>query len=128
MILGKIEQADGYILASPTNMSSVTAIFKRFMERLIVYAYWPWGAKVPQFRKAAVKQKKKALLVSSCAAPGLMGRLFFHTSKQLKFTAKIIGARPVGTVFTGLVPKSQHSSLSKRQKLTAVKQALKLLD
>lgn len=32
----KIEQADGYILASPTNFGSVTAIFKRFIERLAV--------------------------------------------------------------------------------------------
>ena len=37
-LIDKIEQADAYILASPTNFGSVTAIFKRFMERLIVYA------------------------------------------------------------------------------------------
>ena len=38
-LIDKIERADGYILASPTNFGSVTAIFKRFMERLAVYAY-----------------------------------------------------------------------------------------
>ena len=30
-LIRKIELADGYILASPTNFGSVTAIFKRFM-------------------------------------------------------------------------------------------------
>lgn len=25
------------------NFGSVTAIMKRFIERLTVYAYWPWG-------------------------------------------------------------------------------------
>ncbi len=35
-LIKKIESADGYILASPTNFGSVTAIFKRFMERLAV--------------------------------------------------------------------------------------------
>ncbi len=30
-LINKIEQADSFILASPTNLGSVTAIFKRFM-------------------------------------------------------------------------------------------------
>ena len=54
----KIEQADAYILAAPTNLGSVTAVFKRFMERLIVYAYWPWGVHAPVFRKAKSAKKK----------------------------------------------------------------------
>lgn len=33
-LIDKIEQENGYILASPTNFGSVTAVFKRFMERL----------------------------------------------------------------------------------------------
>ena len=36
-LIDKIEQADGYILVSPTNFGSITVIFKRFMERLVVY-------------------------------------------------------------------------------------------
>jgi multimeric flavodoxin WrbA len=35
----KIETADGIVLASPTNFYTVAALFKRFMERLVVYAY-----------------------------------------------------------------------------------------
>ena len=109
-LIDKIERADGYILAAPTNFGSVTAIFKRFMERLAVYAYWPWEMNGPQYRKELVP-KKKALLVSSCAAPGILGRWLFGTNKQLKMTAKTIGAEIAGSLFTGLIAKEQHSKL-----------------
>ena len=101
-LIDKIEEADGYILASPTNFGSVTATFKRFMERLVAYAYWPWEADYPKFRKEKAP-KKKAVLISSCAAPGILGRWLFGTHKQLKMTARIIGADTVGTLFTGTV-------------------------
>ena len=110
-LIDKIERADGYILASPTNFGSVTAIFKRFMERLAVYAYWPWDINGPEYRKAQAP-RKKVLLVSSCAAPGILGRLFFGTDKQLKMTAKTIGAEIVGTLFTGMIAKEQHPKLA----------------
>ena len=58
----------------------------------------------PQYRTAQAP-KKKALLVSSCAAPGILGRWFFGTDKQLKMTAKTIGAEVVGTLFTGMIAK-----------------------
>ncbi|MEA3411073.1 MAG: flavodoxin family protein [Pseudomonadota bacterium] len=125
-LVEKIEQADAYILASPTNFSSVTAIFKRFMERLVVYAYWPWGMNAPKFRKADVP-KKPALLISSCAAPGLMGRWIYSTRNQLRMTARTIGARPVGTLFTGLVSKDPHPELSARVRAKAASLAGKLV-
>ena len=109
-LVDKIEQAECYVLATPTNFGTVTAIFKRFMERLVVYAYWPWDINGPQYRKAQV-QKKKALLVSSCAAPGMLGRWIFGTDKQLKMTAKTIGAEIVGILFTGMIAKEQHPKL-----------------
>lgn len=112
-LIDTIERADCYILAAPTNFGSVTAIFKRFMERLAVYAYWSWDMNGPQFRKARAP-KKKALLVSSCAAPGILGRCFFGTNKQLKMTAKTIGAEVVGTHFTGMIAKQQHPKLPER--------------
>ncbi len=37
-LIARIEATDALILASPTNFSLVTAVFKRFMERLVVYA------------------------------------------------------------------------------------------
>jgi len=125
-LIDKIEQADGYILASPTNFGSVTAVFKRFMERLIVYAYWPWHKDYPEFRKAKV-QKKKAVLVSSCAAPGFLGRLMYGTYTQLKMTARTIGAEPVGTLFTGLMAKEPQQALPEKVLKRIQKLALKLI-
>lgn len=110
-LIDKIERADGYILAAPTNFGSVTAIFKRFMERLAVYAYWSWDMNGPQYRKAQ-SPKKRVLLVSSCAAPGIIGRCLFGTDRQLKTTAKTIGAEVVGSLFTGMIAKEQHPKLS----------------
>lgn len=111
-LIEKIEAADGYILASPTNFSSVTALFKRFMERLVVYAYWPWGTPAPKFRRQ--QATKRAVLIASSAAPGLMGRLFYTTLKQLKMTAKTLGAKPVGSTFIGLIAQEAQPTLPDR--------------
>lgn len=110
-LINEIEKSDGFILASPTNFGSVTAIYQRFMERLVVYGYWPWNMNAPKYRKANVP-KKKAVLISSCAAPGFLGRWVYGVHKQLKTTAQIIGANTVGTLFTGLVAKKPHHRLS----------------
>jgi len=112
-MIEKIERADAYILAAPTNFGSVTATFKRFMERLIVYGFWPWGAPSPVFRKAG-SITKKALLVTSCAAPEFLGRLTYSTGKQLRMTAKLIGAKPVGLLYTGLIAGDPNARLSAR--------------
>ena len=125
-LVEKIEQADGYILAAPTNMGSVTAIFKRFMERLTVYAFWPWGAPAPVYRKAKLP-KKKAVLISSCAAPGLMGLWLHSTKKQLEMTAQVIGAKPVGTLYTGLVAGAADTRLPVRARRKAETLANKLI-
>lgn len=125
-LIEKIERADGYVLASPTNLGSVTAIFKRFMERLAPYAYWPWGAPAPKLRKAHAP-KKKALLIASSAAPGILGRWHFGTRRQLAMTAKFIGAETVGTVFTGLAAKESAQRLPERARARAARAASRLL-
>ena len=114
-IIERIESADAYILAAPVNFGSVTAVFKRFMERLSGYGYWPAGQPYPLLRKDKVSPKKKALIVSSCAAPGLLGRMVFGSVRQLKNTAHLIGARPVGVVFVGYADKASSAGLRKRQ-------------
>jgi multimeric flavodoxin WrbA len=124
-LVDKIERADAYIFAAPTNFGSVTAVFKRFMERLIVYGYWPWGMHAPKFRKAAVP-KKKAILVSSCAAPGFIGRWVYGTHKQLNATAQTVGAKAVGTLFTGLVADEPDAKLSARVQAQIQKLAAKI--
>lgn len=117
-LVDKIEAADAYILAAPTNFSSVTALFKRFAERLAVYGYWPWGKAYPVFRKAKLR-KKPAIIVSSCAAPGWMGRLSYNTNKSLKIAAETIGARVVGSIVTGLISQERKPDLPERTRRRA---------
>ena len=120
-LIEKIEASQAFILAAPTNFDSVTAIYKRFMERLIAYAYWPWDQSYPKFRKADVTQKK-AMLISSSAAPSWFGRWLFRTSKQLGMSARTIGAEPVGTLFTGLAKhKRLPPKTAERARLLAAK-------
>jgi len=113
-----IERADGYVFAAPTNFSSVTALFKRFMERLAVYGYWPWGRHAPVLRKKDVP-KKPAVLISSCAAPGFIGRFTYSTRKQLEVAAVTVGSKVVGSIFTGLVSDKPDATLSPRARRKA---------
>ncbi|MDJ0700185.1 MAG: flavodoxin family protein [Woeseiaceae bacterium] len=125
-IVRKIEDADAYILAVPTNYSSATAIFKRFMERLTVYGYWPWGATGPKDRKQHLP-RKKALLITSCAAPGIFGRVLYGTGKQLRMVAKIIGAKTIGTVYIGLISDTPDAGLPGRARMRTEELAAELL-
>ena len=125
-IVQKIEDADAYILAVPTNYSSATALFKRFMERLTVYGYWPWGATGPKDRKEHLP-RKKALLITSCAAPGIFGRVLYGTGKQLRMVAKIIGAKAIGTVHIGLISDTPDAGLPGRARMRTEELAADLL-
>jgi len=124
-LIAGIESADGLILASPTNLSSVTALFKRFMERLAVYGYWPWGAPAPTLRRNT--RTKKALLITSSAAPGLLGRIAFSSLRQLKMTAKTVGAKPVGTVWIGLMSQRPAPELPPRSRARIQRLARRLV-
>ena len=98
-ILKKIEAADGLVLASPVNFFGVTAVTQRFMERLVCYAFWPWGKPAPITR---VKDRGiKAVLVTSSAMPAALGRIFTRSLGGLKRAAQTLGAKPAGTLFIG---------------------------
>lgn len=125
-IIEKIESSNAFVIASPTNFYTVTALFKRFLERLVVYGYWPWGTDAPQFRRKTLD--KRSLLVSSCAAPGLIGRLFYASMKMLRECSKVIGAKPAATLFLGMVSKKPDYRLSEKEKRKARDAGLKLLN
>jgi multimeric flavodoxin WrbA len=125
-LIDKIEAADGFVLAAPTNFSSVTALFKRFAERLAVYGYWPWGKPAPVFRRAKMP-KKPAVIISSCAAPGILGRLTFGTNQTLRVTAKTLGGNVVGSIVTGLIAQEPSAELPKRARRKARRLAPKLM-
>ena len=113
-ILRQIDEADGYVLGSPVNLGTVTAIMKRFMERLIVYAYWPWGKIAPpKFRN--IKLKKRAITVTSFTPPAWIGRIILQgTARQLKYAAKILGAKHITFLNFGMVGKTPESVLDEK--------------
>lgn len=112
-ILQEIEAADGVVLGSPVNCGNVTAVFRRFMERLLGNAYWPWGQPAPRRRRK--NMSRKAVLVASSAMPGVFIPVFTGTMGALHTTAKMLGARPVGKMCIGLSAGEPHHILSTRK-------------
>lgn len=107
-------RADALVLASPTNMGNVTAIYKRFIERLTPLAYWPWGRPGPSARKGIAP--KRAVLVCSSAAPTVLWRIGgFHTLAVLRQTAKMFNARVLRVLKYGMVSKQQAPALTAAQ-------------
>jgi NAD(P)H-dependent FMN reductase len=125
-LLDEIEKADGLVLGSPVNFSTVTALTKRFIERLVCYAEWPWGARSP--RKRLPKGTRKALLVTSCAMPGFLAPLFTGALRVLKSAAAVLGARPVGTLVIGLVAHREQMPLPARARARARRLGKRLVD
>jgi len=104
-ILKKIAEADSIVIGAPVNCWDVNAVTRKFYERCVGYAYWPWGTKMPRIRNK--KCLKKAVLISSSAAPGWYSRIFTTAMKSLKRIARLLGAKPVGTLFLGLINQKE---------------------
>ena len=112
-ILQQIDEADAYVLGSPVNFGTMTAIMKRFMERLAVYGYWPWGKIAPKFRNA--KLKKRAVIVTSFTPPAWIGRLLLPgVPKVLKAMTKVLGAKVVKYLYFGMVGERPESGLDEK--------------
>jgi multimeric flavodoxin WrbA len=108
-ILDRIEASYGIVLASPVNFFGVTAVMQRFIERLLCYAFWPWGKPAPALR---VKDRGlRAVLVTSSAMPAALGRVFTRSLSSLKRAAKTLGARTVGTLFVGTAALRERQEL-----------------
>ena len=123
-LLQEVNHADAIILASPMNAGTVTAVMKTFIERLVCTAYWPWGAPGPKARRP--EKSKRAVLVASSAAPGIIARLTGDVTKRLESAANMLGAKTIGTLFIGLAAQQQHQELSKRIIIKARKLGQKL--
>jgi hypothetical protein len=91
------------VLASPVNCGNATAIFRCFLERLMGYAYWPWGQPAPKPRSRI--RTLKAALVATSAMPGFLIPLFTGTRTALRIAANALGARPVASLWVGLSAK-----------------------
>ena len=117
-LLDRIEQADGIVLASPMNFWTVTAVSKRFIERLICFAHWPWGQPAPKTRDKGPR-RKRAVLVASCAAPAILARIMTRMTGLLKTAVDLLGAKTVGVLFMGLSAMRPDQRLSARNRKKA---------
>jgi multimeric flavodoxin WrbA len=116
-ILAGIETADAVVLGSPVNAFNTTALFRRFIERLVGYGYWPWGQNAP---KARTKLKpRKAVLVASAAMPGFLIPCATGAPRALRTAATLLGAKTVGKLWIGLSAKEEHQKLSPQIRLRA---------
>jgi len=111
-ILKEIEAADAVVLASPVNYYNATALFRRFLERLLGFAYWPWGQNGPTLRSKL--QPRKAVLVASAGMPGFLIPLATGAPRALRLAARMLGARPVGKLWVGLTAGQARPRLSAR--------------
>jgi multimeric flavodoxin WrbA len=107
-IIAAIERADALVLGAPVNFGNVNALTQRFIERLVSYAFWPWGQPAPKMRKTG-KASKRAVLVTSSAMPAIMGRFATGSLKTLKKAAEVVGARPSDTIYVGLAAGTARS-------------------
>jgi NAD(P)H-dependent FMN reductase len=124
-ILTQCRQADGLVLGAPVNFFNVNALTRRFMERLVCFAYWPWNShKGPVMRTKA--RDKKAVLITATAMPAILGRFFTGAPRALKLTAQTLGARPVATVFVGMIAQQQKETLPERARQQARQAGRKL--
>ncbi len=114
-ILTALEAADAIILGAPVNFGDVNALTRKFLERMVGLAYWPWEYPVgPKLRHQTIT--KKAVLVTSSSAPGLLTKLFARSLKTLKRMARLLGAKPIGVLVVGFVNEPKvHISDKTRQ-------------
>lgn len=123
-ILAALDASDAFVLASPMNFWTVTAVMKCFIERLVCYAYWPWDRLSPKER--IEPKNKRAVVVASCAAPALIGRYLTSMTKLLKGSARLLGAGKVDTLFIGFARHTPTSKLSDRARARAAKMGRRL--
>lgn len=123
-ILEGIEAADAVVLGTPVNAYNTTAIFRRFMERLVGYGYWPWGQNAPKARSK--KRPRKAVLVASAAMPGFLIPYATGAPRALRTAASLLGAKPVGRLWIGLSAREEHQRLSPRARQRARRLGAKL--
>jgi FMN-dependent NADH-azoreductase len=118
-ILRAIDAADAVVLAAPTNFFNVNALTRRFIERLVPYAYWPRkGKSGPKYRVA--RPDKVAITVTATACPALIGRIVMPGSRRaLKIAAKTLGARVVQSLHFDCLAETPESALSEKARRRA---------
>ncbi len=104
-IVEELESGDGFIFVCPTAVFTINRMFRKFLDRLLVFEYWPIGNEKIKHRK---KKTKKSIIITSNWAPYFIGKAFFNTEIVLNEACEIVGARTVGDVY--LDPLIQHGN------------------
>jgi multimeric flavodoxin WrbA len=125
-ILAKVARADSLVLGSPMNFGTVTAVMKRFIERLVCFAHWSWGMGAPRVRNR--HKAKRAVLVAASAAPALLARLSSRMVKLLRDAAGLLGAETVGVLFIGLAARQPKQTIGPRARKKARRLGKRLAD
>jgi putative NADPH-quinone reductase len=125
-MLKDIDSADAIVLASPVNCYNVTAIFRRWMERMVGSYFWPWGMEAPKPRRK--KLTRKAVLIASSAMPGFLIPVATGAARALRLTAGILGAKAAGEMWLGLVARKPQYELTERQRERARRLGWKLAE
>jgi multimeric flavodoxin WrbA len=118
-ILNRYLDSDAIVIGAPVNFFNVNAVTRRFMERLSCFCYWPWGARGPQMRTKT--KTRKAVLITSSAMPAFLGRIFTGALRALKTMASTMGAKPVASIFVGMIALQEHATIPEK----AIRQARK---
>ena len=118
-ILRATDEADGLVLASPVNFFNVTAVTRRFMERLVGHAYWPWDAKTgPKPRRKT--RDKTAVTITATACPAFIARIAMPGGKRaLKVIADVLGAKVQTSLLFGMVAQSPDATLNDKDRAKA---------
>jgi FMN-dependent NADH-azoreductase len=109
-ILARYLEADGVVIGAPVNCFNVNAVTRKFMERLTRFAYWPWGQPGPKMREKS--RVKKAVLITSTAMPAFAGRFFTGALRALRLTARTLGAKPIASIFVGMIAQQEKAKPS----------------
>jgi FMN-dependent NADH-azoreductase len=105
-ILSEWKECDGLVIGAPVNFFNVTAVTRKFIERLACFSYWPWGQHGPKMRSG--DKNKRAVLITASAMPSFLGRFFTGAPRALRLIAETMGAKPVKTIFVGLAAQKEH--------------------
>jgi len=111
-VLSEVHRADAIVLGTPVNFYNATAVFRTFLERLLGATYWPWGQWSPKPRSKQLH--RKAVLIASSAAPGLLMPIATGAPKALAIAAGCLGAHPVAKLWIGLAGQSAEVEVSGR--------------
>ena len=102
-------------------------MMKRFIERLVVYAYWPWEKKFPENR--IKKRTKKAVIVTSSTCPAWIGRFLMPDALRiLKDATELAGAQVVEKLYYGMVCREESQRLNPKQVAAAQKACSRLFE